>query len=118
MAKTAVLTMSVQITGDGVNETYNLMAATPFINQNAPGGGPVATSLALGDNPITVPPNSLMMFIQPLATSTITLKLKGIGGDTGFSLGPGQVAMVPLVAGVTSVLVNASAAVVVSILFS
>jgi hypothetical protein len=115
MAKTAVLTMSVQISGDGVNETYNLMAATPFVNSNAPGGGPVLTAR---DNPLTVPPNTLMMFIQPLATSTVVLKLKGIAGDMGFTLGVGQVAMVPLPPGTTQVLLNASLAVNVSILYS
>ncbi len=115
--KTATLSMSVQVSGDGVSETYNIMAANPVVNANAPGGGPVNTALASGDNPLTVPPNSIGMIFVPLSSSTVVFKLKGVGGDTGFTIAPNLPALISLPPGTTQALVNASTSCVVAIMF-
>jgi len=117
MAIVSTLAMTVTVSGNGISETYNLMAVNPVVNTNAPGGGPVLTALVSGPNELTVPPNTMIMYIIPTSTSTVILTLKGITGDTGFTLAPGLIAMLPIPSGTTSVLVNASAAVNVSILF-
>ena len=99
--------MSVQVSGDGVSEIYNIMAANPVYNTAAPGGGPILTALIAGNNTIVVPPGSIAMMLIPPSTSTNAKVLKGISGDTGFALAPNLPALLPLPTGTTSVIVNA-----------
>ncbi len=109
--------MSVAVSGGGVNEQYNPMATNPYANTNSPGGGPILTALVEGLNTITVPPNTGMVIIIPPATTVFTLTLKGVSGDTGITLQPGLVAMLPLAAGSTSLLLAASGPMNVSLLW-
>jgi len=45
-------------------------------------------SLANGDNTLTIPAVTTLIGIKPPVTNANTLKLKGAGGDTGFTLQP------------------------------
>jgi hypothetical protein len=117
MAKTSVLSMAVQIVGDGVNETYNIVAVNPVVNPAAPGGGPLLYALITGANTIPVPPGSISMVIAPPPASVVALTLKGLTGDTGFPLAPNLPAMLPLPTGTLTVLIDAAAPENVSILW-
>ena len=103
MAKTSTTQITVTTTGDGVTST-DAPAAT--VNTAAPSGGPVAVALSAGDNTITVPSNAVGMVVIPPAASTNAKKLKGAGGDTGFSLRPNEPAALPLPASTASVIIN------------
>ena len=117
MAKTSVLTMSVQFVGDGVNESYSITATNPVTNVSAPGGGPLLYALASGPNVIPVPPGSISMVIVPPTNSVIALTLKGISGDTGFSLTANLPSMMAIPPNTASVLIAAGAPENVSILW-
>lgn len=72
-------------------------------------------TLAQGDNTIQIPPNATMVFIDPPAGNNVALRLKGPGqaSDVGWPLHPNQVSFLPLATGVTSMIINAAAAVTV-----
>jgi hypothetical protein len=106
MAKSSVITLTVAVTGDGVNELYNISSISPMINAAAPAGGPLTYALISGDNTIVAPPGAQGMIIVPPLTSTSVKKLKGVSGDTGFAISTTLPTMVSLPAGTTSVLLN------------
>lgn len=114
MAKTATTTISVLVTGDGVNESYQ-PPTQPLINANAPAGGPLSVALSSGDNTLTVPPGAQGFILVPPSSSVVAKKLKGIGGDTGFTLSPTNPTVISLPAGASTVLLNAGSAETVSI---
>ena len=108
MAKTSTVTLVVAIQGDGINTSYTPPGA-PIINTTAPAGGPITVTLASGDNTLTVPPGSLGLLIVPSSTSTVVKKLKGIGGDTGFTISSSRITgPIGLPVGATTLLLNAS----------
>lgn len=114
MAKTATTSISVLVTGDGVNESF-IPPTAPLVNAAAPAGGPLSVALASGDNTLTVPPGAQGFIFVPPSSSVVAKKLKGIGGDTGFSLSPTNPSVIMLVAGASTVLINAGSAETVSI---
>lgn len=103
MAKTSTLTITVQVTGDGVNDNWT---PTPPQNTAAPGGGPQLLALASGDNTITVPAGASGFVLLPPAGSAVVKKIKGAGGDTGVTISN----TLPFVGSVSagSLIINAS----------
>lgn len=86
MSKVATLTLSVAVTGDGVNEQS--YPVTVQVNPSpADRGQLVITSagqtLIPPVNPQTPP--SFLLLIPP-STSAVTKTLKGVTGDTGFQI--------------------------------
>lgn len=114
MAKKSTVTLAVTVTGDGVNTTYNPVG-TPIINLAAPAGGPIAAALSTGDNTLTVPAGASHLLIVPATDSVVVKKLKGVGGDTGFTIAPASPTLLGLPAAAVSVLLNASAGEVITI---
>jgi hypothetical protein len=62
-------------------------------------------TLAAGDNTLTIPAGTTLIGIKPPTTNAIVLKLKGAGGDTGFTLQPNTPTLISWAAG--TVLINA-----------
>lgn len=114
MAKKSVITLSVQVTGDGVNTTYTPVGM-PLINVAAPAGGPIAVALTLGDNTLTVPAGAVAVLLVPPTNSVVVKTLKGVGGDTGVIIAPAAPTMLGLPSGATSILLNASAGETISV---
>ena len=52
-------------------------------------------TLASGDNTVTVPATATAVVIAPPNSGTISLKLKGIAGDTGISISPKYPTVLP-----------------------
>lgn len=106
MATTTETQITVTSSGDGIDGEWE---PTAMSNSAGVAGGPVKTTLASGDNTISVPTGAMGMVIAPPAASSTVLKLKGGAGETGFALRSGQPAHIPLPTGTASVLLNASA---------
>jgi hypothetical protein len=62
-------------------------------------------TLAAGDNTLAIPAGTTLIGIKPPTTNGIVLKLKGAGGDTGFTLQPSIPFLLSWAAG--TVLINA-----------
>ncbi len=105
MAKVSTIGLSITVTGDGVTEGYS-PPSFPITNNAAPGGVPTTLALAAGDNTIAVPSGAATMLLIPPSASVLTKKLKGVGGDTGFTLSPSAPSMVSLPPGATTMLLN------------
>lgn len=114
MAKTATTSISVLVTGDGVNESF-IPPTAPMVNAAAPAGGPLSVALSSGDNTLTVPPGAQGLIFVPPSSSVVVKKLKGIGGDTGFTISPTLPSILMLPAGASTVLINAASSETVSI---
>lgn len=114
MAKTATTSISVLVTGDGVNESY-IPPTAPLTNAAAPAGGPLSVALSSGDNTLTVPPGAQGFIFVPPSSSIVVKKLKGVGGDTGFTLNAALPSVVSLPSGTATVLINAASSETVSI---
>lgn len=112
MAKTSTTTIGVSVVGDSVNETFTPGA---IVNIAAPAGGPISVTLTTGDNTLTVPTGTVAMMVVPPNTSTVSKKLKGVGGDTGFALAPAAISVLSLPAGTSTVLINAASGETVSV---
>jgi hypothetical protein len=108
MAKKSTITLSTTTSGDGISTTY-VPPGAPIVNNTAPAGGPIQVALSAGDNTLTVPSGATSLLIVPDAASVIVKTLKGIGGDTGFTIAPAAPTLLGLPAGATTVLLNASA---------
>ena len=92
MSKTSILTQAVTINGDGVAINYT-PPQSPFVNPNAPEGGPVAVSLIVGTITVPVPAGARWVSPNPLPGSTFVKQVKAASADTGFSFtsnGPPQ----------------------------
>jgi hypothetical protein len=85
MAKQSQVIIQIIVTGDGMNETYQLPIIT---NPAAPGGGPLAYALLGAFNVIPIPPGATGVIIVPSSSSAVTKTLKGITGDTGQTISP------------------------------
>ncbi len=107
MAKVATTSISVAVAGDGVAETFT-PATSPIINTAAPAGGPLSVALTSGDNTLTVPPGSQGLVLVPPSSSVVAKKLKGVGGDTGFTLSATLPSVLMLPPGTATVLINAA----------
>lgn len=114
MAKTATTSISVLVTGDGVNETFQ-PPTQPIVNSAAPAGGPISVALTSGDNTLTVPPGAQGFLFVPPSSSVVVKKLKGIGGDTGFTISAALPQVIMLPSGASTVLINAASSETVSI---
>jgi hypothetical protein len=115
MAKQSVLSLCVQVTGDGVKtETYT-PPQSPIINNAAPGGVPVSVALSSGNNTVNVPTGAAYALVVPPMTSTNVKVVKGVNGDTGFTFSNGFV-LVP-VATVSTFVLNSTAEEAVDISF-
>jgi hypothetical protein len=114
MAKTSTTTITVEIGGDGVDQTYE-PAGSPITNTSAPSGGPMPYVLSSGDNTISVPSGSVGFVIVPSTASTVVKKLKGGAGDTGFTIRASAPSVVSMPNSTSSILINASAGETVSI---
>lgn len=116
MAKTSTLGITVSVVGDGLNETLgqapNLLQ---IVNAACPGALPQNVALASGLNTIAVPPGAVAMLLIPPSNSIVSKVLKGVTGDTGFSMNPALPGLYPFVAGATSVLITAGSAETVQI---
>lgn len=108
MAKKSSLSMTVTVAGDGVNTTYNPVG-TPIVNLAAPAGGPLSVALTTGDNTLAVPAGAVALLVVPDPASVVVKKLKGVGGDTGFTIAPASPSLLGLPSSAVSVLLNASA---------
>jgi hypothetical protein len=107
MAKQSQIIVQIIVTGDGMNETYQMPIIT---NPAAPGGGPIALALASGFNTIPVPPGSTGVWIIPSASSAVGKTLKGITGDTGQPISPNSPTFIALVSPVpASIFITATA---------
>jgi hypothetical protein len=117
MAATATITVSGSITG----LTVGSITVSGQITSAAAVGELLVQALTSGNNSITVPSGSVAVIITPPSASAVTLTLKGVNGDTGVIIAPsGSVsfpATIPLGAAQTTIVINASAPVTVSILF-
>lgn len=105
MAARSEVGISVAVTGDGVESEWTV---TPSANTNAPGGGPVKTTLAAGDNFLPVPTGAMGFILKPPAASNVTKRLKNHAGETGFAMRTGEPASVPIGTGVATLMINAS----------
>lgn len=112
MAKTSTTQITVLTSGDGVTSRNE---PAPLSNSTSPSGGPVAVALAAGDNTVLVPSGARGLVLIPPVGSTNAKKLKGVGGDTGFSLRPDEASLLALPAATASIIVNSVAIEVVQV---
>lgn len=89
MAKTAIIKTVITTTGDGINDNYG---DTPLASAAAAYKEETFT-LASGDNTLTPPSGATYLYIS---LGTTTLKLVGVAAGTGWNIGLGKSAMVPL----------------------
>ena len=99
--------ISVKSSGDGQVEESE-WKPTLLTNTSAPAIGAYKQLLATGGNDLTVPTGAMSMTLQPPATSSAVLKLKGGSGETGFALRSGYPASVPLPTGTANVHIDSS----------
>jgi hypothetical protein len=106
MATTVDTQITVTSSGDGIDSEWK---PTAMANPVGAAGGPVRTTLASGDNSLSVPTGARGFVLAPPAVSNAILRLKHYSGETGFALRPGEPSAIPIPSGTTSVMVNASA---------
>ena len=109
MAKTAQLSVTFNLTGDGFGGAAVAMA--PAANTNAPPPG--AAQLTAGANTVLVPSGYTVVgcVIFPPAASVNSKTLKGVTGDTGITGWSNSPLIVPATAGGTFVIQNVGGAV-------
>lgn len=114
MAKTAVPTTQVVVSGDAMGSSS--FGQTNAANTNCP--PPTFAALSAGNNTVTVPSgftvNQATIFPPPASTNTKVYK--GVSGDTGFT-GTFQAVQVPVAAGGTFV-INSVGSETVQIVYS
>jgi hypothetical protein len=84
MAKTAILSLCVQVSGDGLKTETYVPPQSPASNGSAPGGVPQPYALEPGANTIDVPTGAVFALVVPPQTSTNAKLAKVVSGDTGF----------------------------------
>lgn len=109
MAKTSTITTTINVTGDGVTESYQPVGF-PIVNNAAPGGVPTPVTLTAGDNILAVPAGSTGWVLMPPSGSTITKRLKDSAtpGDVGYLLSTTQPSILSIGAAQTTIRLNAS----------
>jgi hypothetical protein len=104
MASTATIgTITITVTGDdgmwAMHIPQQTNAASPFTHQQL--------TLASGTNTLVVPTGATMLVILPPTTSVVTKTLKGLTADTGIPIPPAAQWILPIAAGVTSIVITA-----------
>lgn len=89
MAKTAIIKTVISTFGDGVNDNFQ---DTPLAIASAAYKDETFT-LASGVNTLTPPASATYLYIS---NGSVTLIVKGVTGDTGWTIGVGKSAMLPL----------------------
>lgn len=84
MSKTSSYACSVTGTGDGLSQVFS---SPTFTNTSSPLKHDLV-SLTTGANTLTPPTGATIVCIVPPVTSTNAKTIKGITGDTGFTMGP------------------------------
>lgn len=111
MSATSTRAITLAFSGDRVSNP----GASAAPNTNSPAATAAPVTLAIGDNTITVPTGgtvpTAVTIIKP-AASTATIKLKGVGGDTGVKLHPTDPDSISLDPTQATIILNASAQVV------
>ena len=111
MSATSTRVITLGFAGDRVGNPSAAAAA----NTSSPAATAAPITLAPGDNTITVPTGgtvpTAVTIVKP-AASTATLKLKGVGGDTGVKLHPTDPDSISLDPTQATIIINASAQVV------
>lgn len=111
MSKAATATVAVTVQGDGLNTTdYDVL-------QNAAAVAPTSATLSAGNNTITLPSGTLRVKVKPVPGNAVSLTLKGVAGDTGLPLNPGEPSYVSFLTGTTSFVLNAGGTVTVSLVW-
>ena len=115
MAKTVTTTTQVTLSGDGFGGAPLFAESIPNTAGNAPG----AAILAPGFNSIAVPATALGVVIVPPPGSVVTLTLKGVTGDTGIPIDPGNSTRLKWTAGqVANLGITAGAGVTVGLIWT
>ena len=83
MSKTAIVGVTLSVSGDGVSAFNWSGSAT---NSSVTGGFAQTVALTAGNNTITPPSWALRAILSPSSTSTNGKTLKGVAGDTGIAL--------------------------------
>jgi hypothetical protein len=93
MAKTAIPTSAVVVTGDGLTLNQAVSGST-----NVAAAPPGTVTLANGFTAITVPSGFTIngVMIVPPSGSVVTKTLKGVTGDTGIVLQTSAPSMIPV----------------------
>lgn len=106
MSKQATATISVNVTGDGLNFTD-----TDSPTNASSGVAPTSATLAAGFNAIPVPSGVTRVKIKPPPSSAVALTLKGVTGDTGIPISPAEPSYLSLPTGATTFGITAGGAV-------
>lgn len=114
MAKTVTTITQQVLSGDG-------FGGSPLFDEsivNTAGLAPSSVALATGFNSIPVPAAALGVLIVPPPGSTTALTLKGVTGDTGIPIDPGNSTRLKWTAAQVATLgITAGAGVTVSLLW-
>lgn len=106
MAKTVTTLLQVTVSGDGFGGSSPLYQST---SQNFSGLAPAQLVSVNGANTIAIPATAQGLTIVPPPGSILVKTLKGVGGDTGFSLHPALPTSIALTPGaVASIVLNVS----------
>jgi hypothetical protein len=77
---------TISVTGQYTNAVGTQSINLPTVTILTPIGEVLLIALASGANTINIPAGSTFMIIQPPASNTQTLRLKGVTGDTGIGV--------------------------------
>ncbi len=110
------LALSVTVTGPGFSDTY-VPPQLPLTNTTPPGNVPTNLALSTGNNTVTIPAgtNRIMLVDPPGSTNAKTLK--GVAGDSGIALRPGDVHVFGVTSSQASFVVNAAAPETIAVAF-
>lgn len=113
MSKTATMTLSAVVTGDGLNlnDTDTLSDTTAAVAPQS------VTFVSGGFLSVSVPSGVIGVKIKPAPSNAVTLTLKGITGDTGTPLNTAQPTYIALPPGATTIGLTAGAAVTVTLIW-
>lgn len=112
MPTTITTKITVTATGEGLKSEW---IPTATSNSTGAAGGPVRTTLAAGDNYVAIPTGAMGFVLDPPRTSAVTKRLKHHSGETGIAIRTGEPVALSLATGVATLMINVSAAEVVSL---
>jgi hypothetical protein len=93
MAKTALVYLNIQITGDEINP-QNIVPE--FVSNTASPAEALIVGLTNGATTFTPPSTARFALLVPISTATIAKTLKGVTGDTGYALSTNQPTLLAL----------------------
>lgn len=114
MAVAATLTISGTKSG---TPTGTDIIGPLTITNNTSVANDSATALSSGNNSVSVPTGAVGVIIQPPASNTILVTLKGVNGDTGVGLNKTLPTVLELDTTQTSFVLNAASPVTVQLNF-